>query len=88
MRNNKLLINNDGLHAMERKSASIPLASGYKFDVDALLEYITTKWNDKHKLIFIPNPNNPTGTYLSKSETSTPALVLCKCFMISSKGTK
>ena len=33
-------------------------------DVDQLLEHVT----DKTKLLFIANPNNPTGTYISKSE--------------------
>ena len=33
-------------------------------DVDALLAAVT----DKTKIVFVANPNNPTGTYLSKSE--------------------
>ncbi len=33
-------------------------------DVDAILEAITTKT----KIIFIANPNNPTGSYLNKNE--------------------
>jgi histidinol-phosphate aminotransferase len=33
-------------------------------DVDALLAHVT----DKTKIVFIANPNNPTGTYLSANE--------------------
>lgn len=42
-----------------------PLTEGLTFDVQALIEAYK-----KHKpqLIFIANPNNPTGTYLNKSE--------------------
>lgn len=40
-----------------------PLKDGY-FDLDAMYEQIT----DKTKLIWICNPNNPTGTYLPHDE--------------------
>jgi histidinol-phosphate aminotransferase len=36
----------------------------FKASVDEILEKVT----DKTKIIFIANPNNPTGTYLSKNE--------------------
>jgi len=36
----------------------------YKASVDEILK----KVNDKTKIVFIANPNNPTGTYLSKDE--------------------
>ena len=36
----------------------------YKASVDEILK----KVNDKTKIVFIANPNNPTGTYLSKNE--------------------
>jgi len=42
---------------------SVPL-SGFKFDLKAIKKNITPKT----KIIFIANPNNPTGTYLSKAE--------------------
>ena len=36
----------------------------YGTDVDALLELVT----DKTRVVFVANPNNPTGTYLNDSE--------------------
>ena len=36
----------------------------YRADVDAILERVT----DKTRLVFLANPNNPTGTYLPMSE--------------------
>ena len=39
-------------------------SAGWEVDVDAMLAGIT----DKTKLVFIANPNNPTGTYLPDSE--------------------
>ncbi len=38
--------------------------SGWTVDVDAMLAAVT----DKTKLVFVANPNNPTGTYLPDSE--------------------
>ncbi len=43
---------------------TVPLTSDYRFDVEALKENIT----HKTKIIYIANPNNPTGTYISKQE--------------------
>lgn len=42
----------------------VPLTEQWKYDLDALLNAIT----HKTKLIFICNPNNPTGTILSADE--------------------
>ena len=36
----------------------------FKASVDEILKKVT----DKTKIVFIANPNNPTGTYLSKNE--------------------
>lgn len=42
----------------------VPQIPEYKYDVDKLVESI----NPKTKLIYVANPNNPTGTYLTKNE--------------------
>jgi histidinol-phosphate aminotransferase len=42
----------------------IPLTDGYGLDLDAMLAAIT----DRTKLIFVCNPNNPTGTVLHRDE--------------------
>jgi histidinol-phosphate aminotransferase len=41
-----------------------PLTKDYRFDVEALANNITKKT----KVIYICNPNNPTGTYINKKE--------------------
>ena len=41
-----------------------PLTKDYRFDVEALAKNITKKT----KVIYICNPNNPTGTYINKTE--------------------
>ena len=46
------------------KINTVPLTSDYRFDVKALAESI----NEKTKAIYIANPNNPTGTYITKTE--------------------
>jgi len=46
-----------------RKVVTLPL-KGFKFDLEA----IKKKINSKTKLVFIANPNNPTGTYVNKPE--------------------
>jgi histidinol-phosphate aminotransferase len=43
---------------------TVPLTPDYRFDVQALAASI----NSKTKVIYICNPNNPTGTYINKSE--------------------
>ena len=42
----------------------VPLTSDYRYDVEKIAESI----NDKTKIIYIANPNNPTGTYITKKE--------------------
>ena len=42
----------------------LPLTEDYRFDVEALAKAI----NDNTKIIYIANPNNPTGTYITKDE--------------------
>lgn len=46
------------------KLKTVPLTSDYKYDVKAMAENIT----EKTKVIYIANPNNPTGTYITKTE--------------------
>jgi histidinol-phosphate aminotransferase len=43
---------------------TIPLTEDYRYDVKAMAEAIT----EKTKVIYIANPNNPTGTYIRKDE--------------------
>lgn len=40
------------------------LTSDYRFDVDAMAKAIT----ENTKIVYIANPNNPTGTYITKGE--------------------
>jgi histidinol-phosphate aminotransferase len=40
----------------------VPVTETYGFDVDAIIKSI----NEKTKAIYLANPNNPTGTYLTK----------------------
>lgn len=47
--------------AMGGMPVEIPLTSDYVYDVDAILNAVT----ERTKVIFICNPNNPTGTILS-----------------------
>lgn len=47
----------------DRQVITVPLRY-FKFDLDRMLRQI----NKKTKLIFIANPNNPTGTYVNKDE--------------------
>lgn len=42
----------------------VPVTEEYKYDLTAIAEAV----NDYTKMIYIANPNNPTGTYVSKQE--------------------
>lgn len=42
----------------------IPLDSEYKYDVDGILDSV----NDQTKMVYLANPNNPTGTFLNCDE--------------------
>ena len=42
----------------------VPVTKEYKFDVDAILNAI----DSETKMVYIANPNNPTGTYLTGEE--------------------
>jgi histidinol-phosphate aminotransferase len=53
-----------GAHLMGAKVVAVPLDQMYQFNVDAILSAVT----DHTKLLYICSPNNPTGTYILKSE--------------------
>lgn len=46
------------------KVKRIPLTKGYRFDVKAIVNAI----DEQTKMIYIANPNNPTGSYITKDE--------------------
>ena len=58
---------------MDGKSIVIPMTKDYRFDVDGMIRAITPKT----KIIFLCNPNNPTGTIIYKDEFER-LLALCR----------
>ncbi len=42
----------------------VPLTDDYRFDVEGLIEAM----DDQTKMVYIANPNNPTGTYITVDE--------------------
>ena len=51
-------------HAMRGVMIKTPLAPGYRIDLPAMADAIT----DRTKMIYVCNPNNPTGTIVASSE--------------------
>jgi histidinol-phosphate aminotransferase len=51
------------VNKLNRKSIIVPLKD-YRYNLDGILENI----NDKTKIIYLANPNNPTGTIFTKKE--------------------
>ena len=47
-----------------KKFIEVPMQDGYKFDLDSIAFNIT----ERTKLIYLCNPNNPTGTIFTKDE--------------------
>lgn len=50
--------------AMGSTPQYVPLTADYRFDVEALADAITPQT----KVVYIPNPNNPTGTHITMEE--------------------
>lgn len=46
------------------KLKKIPLTSDFRFDVNSIVDAV----NSETKMIYIANPNNPTGTFINKEE--------------------
>lgn len=46
------------------KAVLAPMRSGYRFDVEAIAEAASANCS----VVYIPNPNNPTGTYITRNE--------------------
>ncbi|WP_413584934.1 histidinol-phosphate transaminase [Bdellovibrio sp. HCB274] len=46
----------------------VPLTSGYRFDLEAIADHFFAHPEQDIRLVFVSNPNNPTGTYASKAE--------------------
>jgi histidinol-phosphate aminotransferase len=53
-----------GAHLMGANVVTVPLDHMYQFNIDGILSAVT----DHTKLVYICSPNNPTGTYIPKSE--------------------
>lgn len=48
----------------------ITIDKDFKWDVDKFISDFKKDHNSREKILFIANPNNPTGTYLTKDEVS------------------
>jgi histidinol-phosphate aminotransferase len=46
------------------RGVAVPLDGEYRFDIDAMLAHVTPRT----KILFIANPNNPTGAYVKTAE--------------------
>ena len=68
------MVASDGVFAAYPISARIQgvdtlfarMTQDYRFDLSAMLELV--KKNDRVKIVALPNPNNPTGTYVTREE--------------------
>lgn len=47
----------------------VSMTQDYRTDLTAIADYLSkSRAKDRTKIVFLPNPNNPTGTYVSDSE--------------------
>ncbi len=46
----------------------IPVDKNFHWDVEAFVKDFKNQHSSREKILFIANPNNPTGTYMKKSE--------------------
>jgi histidinol-phosphate aminotransferase len=51
-------------HVNRVEVTEVPLKDNHQIDIARMAESLS----DKHRLIFLPNPNNPTGRYFSQKE--------------------
>jgi histidinol-phosphate aminotransferase len=56
------------MYPIAAKTASATPVAAPEHDLTADVDEILAKVTDKTKIVFLANPNNPTGTYISKSE--------------------
>jgi len=54
-----VLVNSQGVGLRQ-----VPMTDDYRFDLDAIADAITLET----KIVYLANPNNPTGTYFTKAE--------------------
>lgn len=46
----------------------VPLQTGFRFDMKGIADYFFAHPEENIRVIFVSNPNNPTGTYATKQE--------------------
>lgn len=54
--------------ANRAKLYKVPMKSGYQFDLAAIADEFLAYPDRKFRLIFVSNPNNPTGTFAPKAD--------------------
>jgi histidinol-phosphate aminotransferase len=55
-------------NAHERQRIAVPLKADMSYNVPLLIETINDRSTHTVKLVFLANPNNPTGTYLNQQQ--------------------
>ena len=54
------------------EEATIPLTEDYAYDLPKMAEYAQSPQGRPVKMVFVGNPNNPTGRYIPKAELDLP----------------